>query len=502
MKRVTPIVELAFAATGVLAVRAMGGSWELVFVVAGVAAMSVLVIRRRAMRPRSPTGERADPAVLRTASSPHSVGSAVRRHRARRFARKHRPKTVRRQLLYDLWRMARTMVAVVIAWNLISFVAYVGHDNGDTFSERVATWGRDHHFGSAIDFLEARMYSTPPSKTPAKQLELAAPASTAVPVTATSVSPAPSATSTTISAVIAAAPTSPSPSTPAPAPAAPGPLAPLFSPALDGEGQWAPIAQASGHDTMWATSIRPLPSAGGVVASMVVIDQTSLRAGLFNGAEEPGGTWARGNRVPAVLQPALLAAMNGGFRFEHIKGGYKTEGVTVKPLRDGDATLAVGTDGHVAIGQLGRDLFDDGSWISLRQNLVLIVDGGQSQVQHGIDQGVWWGADYGNKVYVPRSAVCELADGRLAYALVGPVDASQLADSLINLGCVTAMQMDINGTWPVFFTFTTGSDGTVTSHFLDKRMGGNPSRYLTGSTKEFFAFFDASLVPAGSVLDN
>jgi hypothetical protein len=252
---------------------------------------------------------------------------------------------------------------------------------------------------------------------------------------------------------------------------------------------------------MWATSIRPLPAAGGVVASMVVIDQTNVRAGLFNGAEEPGGDWKRDNRVPPELQPALLAAMNGGFRFEHIKGGYQTEGITIKPLRDGDATLAVNRDGHLAMGQLGRDLFDDGSWISLRQNLELIVDDAQSQVQRGIADGVWWGADYGNKVYVPRSAVCELADGRLAYLLVGRVDAEQLAQSLINVGCMKAMQLDINGTWPVFFTFTQDADGAMTGQFLDERMGGNPARYITGSTKEFFAFFDATRVPASSVLD-
>jgi hypothetical protein len=397
-------------------------------------------------------------------------------------------------------------------WNLVSFVSYVSRDNGDTFSERVATWGRDNHLGSAIDFLETRLYNTPPSKTPAKNLDLAAaivPPSTASPASTAPSPPEPAGTApasdsnagTNTVGIASPSTAPPTPVTVAPPPA-PTSLTPLLAPALAGEGQWTPIARAAGQNTMWATSIRPLAAAGSVVASMVVIDQTHLRAGLFNGAEEPGGTWKRGNRVPAALQPALLAAMNGGFRFEHIKGGYETEGITVKPLRNGDATLAVGVDGHVAIGQLGRDLFDDGSWISLRQNLVLIVDAGQSQVQRGIDEGVWWGADYGNKVYVPRSAVCKLADGRIAYAIVGNVNATQLADSLINLGCVQAMQMDINGTWPAFFTFTTNADGSIATHFLDKRMGGNPDRYLTGSTKEFFAFFDATLVPGSSVLDN
>ena len=65
-----------------------------------------------------------------------------------------------------------------------------------------------------------------------------------------------------------------------------------------------------------------------------------LRAGLFNGSELPGGSWARGDRIPGELYPAAVAAFNGGFRFEHIKGGYYTEGRMVKPLRDGDATLA------------------------------------------------------------------------------------------------------------------------------------------------------------------
>jgi hypothetical protein len=194
--------------------------------------------------------------------------------------------------------------------------------------------------------------------------------------------------------------------------------------------------------------------------------------------------------------------MNGGFRFEHIMGGYITEGRVVKPLREGDATLAVGLDGKIVLGELGRDLFDDGSWVSMRQNLILIVDGGQSQVQRGIQQGVWWGADYGEEVYVPRSAVCELADGRLAYALVGRVNADQLARSLINLGCVKAMQLDINGSWPAFTTYPHNLDGSLQPQLIDRRMGTNVGRYLNGSAKEFVAFFDVGLLPPFSVLDS
>ena len=387
--------------------------------------------------------------------------------------------------------MAKSLLAIFVLWNGISFVRYVGHDNGDTLSERIATWGRDNHLGGVIDVLEAHLYSTPPSKHPAGKLALAGavtlPATpNTLPGSASPASPALAAGVPT-GAAGAHAPTNSVSVPTSPPPTPPAPLTTFFAPALAGEGQWTPIARAAGQDAMWATSIRPLPAFGGVVASMVVIDQTHLRAGLFNGAEEPGGSWKRENRVPVELQPALVAAMNGGFRFEHIKGGYKTEGVVVKPLREGDATLAVGRDGHLALGQLGRDLSDDGSWISLRQNLILMVDGGKSQIDKGIAEGVWWGADYGNKVYVPRSAVCQLADGRLAYLLVGKVDAAQLADSLINVGCVKAMQLDINDYWTSFNAYAAPQAGQPSK--LLPAMVRPANRYLSADDRDFFAVY-------------
>jgi hypothetical protein len=398
-----------------------------------------------------------------------------------------------------VWRVAVRLVVVCAVWNAVSFATYVIPDNGDTTSQRAATWARDHGFGPVIDRLETWVYDDPPSKAPAQDLSLA-PAISVTPTTSTL--PTPTTTdATTGTGPTATEPTAPATTAPDPNPQPPAALVPPISPALPGEGQWVPVAQAGGFDTMWATSLRPLGEVGGVVASMVVIDQTHLRAGMFNGNEEPGGSWVRGNRVPKELQPALLAAMNGGFRFEHINGGYMTEGVVVKPLRDGDATVAIDREGRLTIGALGADIVDDGSWASLRQNLILIVDGGVSQVQRGIDEGVWWGADYGRSVYVARSAICELADGRIAYLMVADVNAEQLAQTLINVGCAQAMQMDINADWPQFAVYGHGADGTLDPQFIDQRMSGNRFRYLNGSTKEFFAFFDAGLVPTPSALD-
>ena len=403
------------------------------------------------------------------------------------------------------WGLARRLMAACALWNAVSFAGYVIPDNGDTTSQRAATWARDHGFSPVIDRLETWVYDDPPSKTPANDLSLApaisvAPTTTAAPTTTSPSAPTDTPTDTQTDSTMPGT-TAPATTEPDPAPQPPAALVPPIGPALPGEGQWVPVAQAAGHDTMWATSIRPLGDVGGVVASMVVVDQTDLRAGMFNGNEEPGGSWVRGNHVPKDLQPALLAAMNGGFRFEHINGGYMTEGVVVKPLRDGDATVAIGRDGTLTIGALGADIVDDGSWASLRQNLILIVDGGVSQVQRGIDEGVWWGADYGRSVYVARSAICELVDGRIAYLMVADVNAEQLAQTLINVGCLQAMQMDINADWPQFAVYGHTPEGELDPQFIDQRMSGNRFRYLNGSTKEFFAFFDATLVATPSALD-
>ena len=284
-------------------------------------------------------------------------------------------------------------------------------------------------------------------------------------------------------------------------PPAPAPLAVPFESPRDGEGQWVPLVQAGGMDAMWVAKLRPLPNTSKVSATVVVIDQTYLRVGMFNGYTVPG-TWARGGTVPSDLWPALLVAMNGGFKLEQSNGGYVTEGQVVQPLINGRATLGIDRAGVLHVGEWGRDLFDDGTWVSLRQNLNLLVDGGQPQLQRARRERVYWGAQEGGNTFVPRTAVCELTDGRLAYMVASPLDAGQLADALIRVGCVKAIQLDINNAWPSFNVMEHVPDGSLAQHPVYSLMSRNQARYLTErAAKDFFVFFDASQLPSASVLD-
>jgi hypothetical protein len=207
---------------------------------------------------------------------------------------------------------------------------------------------------------------------------------------------------------------------------------------------------------------------------------------LHNGTELPGGSWTAGSRLDLSVGSGAIAAFNGGFRFEHIAGGYVTEGVVVRPLADGEAAIAINSRGELAIGVWGRDLTADGDWVSVRQSLRPIVDGGVNQAR-----GTWqeqWGVDYGNVTYVFRSAVCLKADGELLYAVAGDVDAALMADVMISFGCELAMQLDINGNWPQFAMVTDVETGTPTVTLVDARMS-NTGSYINGAKKDFIGIY-------------
>ena len=49
--------------------------------------------------------------------------------------------------------------------------------------------------------------------------------------------------------------------------------------------------------------------------------------------------------------------------------------------------------------------------------------------------------------------------------------------------------------------FPHAADGSVVPFSIDRRMNSDGLRYIKRASKEFFAFFDATLVPGQSVLD-
>ncbi|MEN9553696.1 MAG: hypothetical protein RLY24_1291 [Actinomycetota bacterium] len=443
---------------------------------------------------------------------------------------------------------------VVFATVLTGFSAgrYVLANPNDPLQQSLASWARNKGLGGVVDQLEAWLHNDPPAAAPADTLALIPtdpepPVDTLPIVTAptdstgatTTTSPKPggnsspaqqtsrvrtsscpstetTTTTTSPTTVVETTTTSTSTTTTTTTtsstipgettttttttttlPPRPTDVAPQVTPAIKGEGEWVSVARVRTKPIIYATSMRPLWCYGSVVATMATYDPNKVRAGLFNGTEVPGGKgWRNSSKIKTTAEKALVASFNGGFRFEHEPGGYVTEGKIVRKLRKGYATFGIRTDGTSTVGVWGKDMTNDGTWASLRQNLPPLLYQGKV-VYHTYDK-VDWGKDFGNKLYNFRSAVCVRTDGLMMFVAVGKVNIAMLADTLLVAGCSTAMELDINGTWPFFAVYDNFGKTDRNGKTIDKRMG-DPNRHLNGSTKDFIALFDPETLTPGSV---
>ena len=391
----------------------------------------------------------------------HKVGRFFQRVAQRFVARVRRMKR-RWKIVWGVF----LVFSLSVAWSIGS---YMLKSPDEPFSAQLAGWMRNHHLGWVVDQVEEWRYSDPPSNKPADELAVTVtPPSTVV---TTPPSTEAEATTTTVD----------------PRQLAPAPLENRVDPALPYEGQWAPLdTSADGLTSMWVTSARPLADYQSVVATFVVFDPLVYRAALHNGSETPGGKWEYDDKIQRELWPQAVAAFNGGFRFEHYRGGYMAEGRVVKELRDGEATVAIDNDGVMQVGLYGRDFTNDGSWASLRQNLPPVVDKGRESWQDY--PGTKWGDDGKNAIFVFRTALCSLEDGRLMYVAVDDADIELLARTLVYGGCQFAVELDENYFWPCFVWFYQRDDGKLDSNRVDDRMH-NPSRYVKSSKKDFFVLY-------------
>lgn len=349
-------------------------------------------------------------------------------------------------------RLVACVVLLVIAVPAISLGRALMRDDGLSILGKGAAWGRNHGLSWFVDKAEEIRYGAPPSKDAATELD------TAIPDVTT-----------------------------APAIDAPANLTtPLPNP-LPNEGTWIPVRSVSGRPVVWTTGVRPSSQFPSITASYALIDPEVLRARMYNGTEVPGGSgWLLGNKVADADRSGLVFAFNGGFRKEHSRGGYYTEGRLVWPLVEGSATIAIDKQGRMSLGVWGTDAgFNDQEmdrWATIRQNLLpTVVDGRPSPE---LKRGYWGGGKKG-EIFILRSAVCIRYDGLIMFAIAGPTDATTLASALADAGCRMAMQLDQNESYPRGYVFTPESISEI-----DSRMMGKTSDYLTGSLREFFAFFE------------
>jgi len=263
------------------------------------------------------------------------------------------------------------------------------------------------------------------------------------------------------------------------------------SPPLAGEGRWTAVAGPDGTPVLERTFVRPDAVHTSEVVGIVRIRRAAAALHLFPGMREPGGQVPEPSAVPSAMRPRLVAAFNSGFRMNDSRGGFYEDAVAVAPLVDGAASVVLHTDGTADVGAWGRDVGPGADVVAVRQNLVLLVDGGRPVA--GLDApsrglgGDRWGSTLGNAVLVWRSGLGETADGDLVYVAGPALSAGSLADLLVRAGAVRAMELDINADWTTFNLFHASADGSPVGEKLLPTMKRPPDRYLLPDSRDFFA---------------
>jgi len=371
-----------------------------------------------------------------------------------------------------LWILA--VLGLVLAVPAFSLLQALRAPGNLTATEKTVEWMRDHDLGPVVNSVERWWFSNHQPKEggePDRAIGIEAP-------------PDPSTGSTN------AAPDKPAIAVTAkPADVAvPDGLTPLA-----GEGVWQPVGpQTDGASTMYATQVRPDAIHSSLLDGLVWMDPKLARFEVHPGLQEPGGAWPTPPKVPLDSRLALIGAFNGGFRMQDAKGGIFLDGKTPNPLRDRAASFVVTRDGVATVGQWGRDVSMTSNVVAVRQNLDLIVDGGQPEA--GLDDNAngKWGATLGSKVLVWRSAVCVDVNGGIIYGYGDGLGALSLAELMTRAGCQRAMELDINPSWTSFNFYgaqTPGDPASVIGTKLLPDQHKPASRYLNDDSRDFVAVF-------------
>jgi hypothetical protein len=375
-------------------------------------------------------------------------------------------------------RWTRRVIAIVVVLLLIpvgmSYVHAIQRPGSDTLSVKTVEWIRDHGGNGIVNTVERWWYTNNPPPVGGKPSAIRV-HDTVAPTTK------PNAPTTTVPTYQQLTP----------------PTARVATPAAQvepNEGVWNPIGRlVGGRAAIYSAYVRPDALHTGVYTALLWLDTKLLRANYVVGTEQPGGgpnPW--NSQIPPSVQPTAIAAFNSGFKMDSARGGAYLDGVEIRGLVGGAASLVIFQDGSASVGVWGRDFAMGPDIKAVRQNLEPIIDGGQLNPALQESDTHAFGDTLGNNVYVWRSGVGVTADGALVYAGGPAMSIIALARTLQAAGAVRAMELDINTDWVSAFAYVPQNNAdpnapTVGVKLLDS-MAHDGSQYLQQNSRDFFAF--------------
>jgi hypothetical protein len=337
-------------------------------------------------------------------------------------------------------RLRRSLLAVLVtSLILVGTVVVEALDvpGNDSVAAKLAEWGRGHGLNGAITGLEQVTYQQPPTG--------------GLPVGGI---PHPD------GAVRAAT-----------AAHGPAPLATLAAgQPLPDEGQWQTVVTSGGRPAVQVASLRPDGQHTSFVVGVMRLDPALVRGELHPGTQDPGGSWQASTSLSGPAQNGIAAVFNGGFR-------------------DGSASLVLKTDGTANVGAWNSEVRMGPDVASVRQNLQLLVDGGQVNPTCSTGGTSEWGSTIGQAAYIDRSGFGVTATGAEIYVGGPALSVCTLGRILQDAGVVRGMELDINPAWISGTYFHAPPHGVPTGYRLYPAEQVSPQHYFTPSSRDWYAWY-------------
>jgi hypothetical protein len=230
-----------------------------------------------------------------------------------------------------------------------------------------------------------------------------------------------------------------------------------------GDGRWQPLGDSRGAEPrLYTTVIHPHEASRFITLTLVAIDLTRVRIELMPGVDDVGKQAVpfTPGLVPGAEQARLLAAFNGGFMPQHGRWGMRAFETTLLPPREQGCTIALSSEGGVAIRSWSALAPNAAELRALRQTPPCLLEQGEVHPDLLAGRDRAWAGQTPGIVTRRRSALGISEDGQTLYYALG-VEASPklLATGLLAAGATSAAQLDINWNWTRFLLFAAGEGG-------------------------------------------
>ena len=269
----------------------------------------------------------------------------------------------------------------------------------------------------------------------------------------------------------------------------PPPVTPLGL--LQGVAVWEPFIQdTQGRVVAYRTFVQPDAGRPYALTGIVAFDLENVRLHFEVGFADPyapGIAKTRTGKIPVqdFVPGRLLAAFNGGFKYEHGAFGAMAGGYVTVPPRRGLGTLAIYRDGHIRMGVWGEDITASPDMVAFRQNGPLVIQNGA--LNKAVNDPTQWGYTISGGTVTWRSGVAISQDGKTFYYFAGQyTDIASLSKAMQAVKPQMAMQLDINNFWVHFTAFIDDNNSFAPEALFPKEMASNLERFLNPYPRDFF----------------